>query len=48
MVLQNHLDEFTSVNLGGYYTTKKYVDIVWKMINNDVDEDTVIFDCACG
>jgi len=48
MGLQNHLDEFATVNLGAYYTPQKYVDVVWKMINNYVDEDTVIFDCACG
>lgn len=43
-----HLGKVELINLGAFYTALNYVDIVWNFIQPFLDENTVVFDPACG
>ncbi|WP_457599967.1 SAM-dependent methyltransferase [Hydrogenivirga sp.] len=43
-----HLDIKSLVNLGSFYTSTEYVDIVWDFIEPYIGKGTVVFDPACG
>ncbi len=45
---QDHLDYCARINLGSYYTNTEFVDSVWNMIDEHIDEETVIADTSCG
>jgi len=45
---QQHLNHIDKINLGAFYTPKRYIDIVWSMIEPFIDKDTVILDSSCG
>lgn len=45
---QDHLDYCSRINLGSYYTNTEFVDSVWDMIDEHIDEETVIADTSCG
>ncbi len=47
-VLPNHLEKNALVNLGSFYTSNEYVQMVWNFIRPFIDRNTVIFDPACG
>jgi hypothetical protein len=48
MIYPFHLERVKLVNLGAFYTSPNYVNIVWHFIEPIIDEKTVIFDPACG
>lgn len=48
MIIPVHLEKNGVVNYGAYYTDKNYVEIVWKFVLPYIDNNTVIFDPACG
>jgi type I restriction-modification system DNA methylase subunit len=48
MIYPFHLEKEKLVNLGAFYTSPNYVNIVWHFIEPIIDEKTVIFDPACG
>jgi len=43
-----HLKKDKLINLGSFYTSDKYVKIVWDFIKPFIDKNTVILDPACG
>ena len=43
-----HLEFREKVNLGSFYTSEEYVDLVWEFIEPLVDGNTVVLDPACG
>jgi len=45
---QNHLKYKEKINLGAFYTPKKYVYDVWDKIIPFIDNNTVILDNSCG
>ena len=45
---QAHLDHAQRVNLGAYYTERRYVDIVWRMLIPHLTKNSVIVDSSCG
>lgn len=50
MVLENqeHLNHKDKINLGAFYTPKKYVVIVWEKIKKFINKDTIILDTSAG
>lgn len=45
---QKHLSHSAKINLGAFYTPKKYINIVWQKITPFIDEKSVILDSSCG
>jgi len=43
-----HLEKSDIVNLGSFYTSVSYIEIVWKFIKSYIDKNTVVFDPAYG
>jgi len=45
---QNHLNYKQRINLGAYYTPKKYIDIVWNKIKPYLTNNSIVLDSSCG
>jgi hypothetical protein len=45
---QTHLDYESRINLGSYYTNNNLTKNVWNMVDDFIDEDTIIADTSCG
>ncbi len=43
-----HLRKEELINLGSFYTSDEYVEIVWNFIRPLINSNTVVFDPACG
>lgn len=47
--MQKHLDKKTTTNLGSYYTPKKFIDIVYLLLNKKISlKDYTFLDSSCG
>jgi len=45
---QTHLNHKEKINLGAYYTPKKFINIVWNKIQEFLDSNSVVLDSSCG
>jgi len=45
---QYHLNYLDKINLGAFYTPKKYIDIVWDMIKPFLNDESIVLDSSCG
>jgi hypothetical protein len=45
---QNHLSYHSRINLGSYYTNGKLTQDVWSMVDDFIDENTIVADTSCG
>lgn len=45
---QTHLSFSDTINLGSFYTSQKYVDVVWNMIKPHLSKKMVVLDSSCG
>jgi hypothetical protein len=45
---QTHLNYKDRINLGAFYTPKKFICIVWDKIKNYLKDDTIVLDSSCG
>ena len=48
LTLTTHLNYKEKINLGAFYTPENYVLIVWKMIKNFLDKNSVVLDTSAG
>ncbi len=48
LTLTTHLNYKEKINLGAFYTPRNYVLIVWKMIKNFLDKNSVVLDTSAG
>ena len=45
---QTHLSRTNTINLGAYYTAPNHVQTAWRMLEETLPPDTIVFDNACG
>ena len=45
---QTHLSYEYKINLGAFYTPKKYINIVWDKIKPFINDNSVVLDSSCG
>jgi hypothetical protein len=48
IVNQNHLEYKEKINLGAFYTPKRYVQIVWNKLKPFLNDGVIVLDSSCG